>query len=249
MMIKGSALILFIGGIMLWLFSKMIPLLQFMLMDMVAIFMMCGSMFILLFCLGISGVGLQFDTIPPGTAIINYIRRDGFIVPQLGKRIFSGESFLDVPKLGLIEDLGKDTVFTWGRKRVRFGLENINYTPDPRHFNMTHALYQLGFDDSDDLYNILNLKNIDPVRERAKKAYYLERMGNIYWNMTHERPRSVGKLMELLGKRREKNTHFGKPRKHKTPVVNTMQFKTEIPKPVPVEDKYKEMDEWLKSRK
>lgn len=247
MMIKGSAIGLFAGGVMLWVFAKMIPMLGLMLMDWVAVFMMCGGVFILLFCLGISGVGLQFDTIPPGTAIINYIRRDGLIVPLLGKRIFSGESFLDVPKLGLIEDLGKDTVFTWGRKRVRFGLENINYTPDPRHFNMTHTLYTLGFDDSDDLFNILNLKNIDPVRERAKKAYYLERMGNVYWNMTHEKPRSATKLLEILGRKREKNTPFGKPRKHQAPVANTMQFKAEVPKPV--EDKYKEMDEWLKSRK
>ncbi len=240
MMIRGSAAGLFIGGILLWMMTKMTPFLAFILMDWVAIFMMIGAIFILFFCFGISGTGLQYDTIPSGTAIINYIRRDGIIVPLLGKRIFSGESFLDVQRLGIVEDVGKDTVFLWGRKKVRFGLENINYTPDPRYWNMCRELYQLGFDDTDDLYNVMNIPNMDNKTEKAKKVYYLERMAHIYWNMTHQQPRGAEKLLKVFAKKREKNAELG-PRRRKKMVFTKEEErateKTEIQKEPPKEIK------------
>ena len=249
---------MFAGGVMLWFMSKIIPLLSLMFMDWVAVFMMGGAMFILFFCFSLSQTGLQYDTIPTGTAIINYIRRDGIIIPLLGKRVFSGESFLDVPKLGIVEDVGKDTVFLWGRKKVRFGLENINYTPDPRYFNLCRELYQLGFDDTDDLYEIMNIRNIDPNKERAKKVYYLERMGQIYWKMTHQEPRGAKKLMEIFKKKREKNVSFG-PRRRKTPAKTASGAETMEPVPKketpitpqpmpkkPVVDIHEEIDRRLK---
>jgi hypothetical protein len=213
MMIRGTAAGLFAGGVLLWMMTKFMPLLAFMMMDWVAVFMMAGGVFILLFVFGMSGTSLQYDTIPAGTAIINYIRRDGIIAPQLGKRIFSGESFLDVPRLGLVEDIGVDTVFLWGRKKVRFGLENINYTPDPRYWNMCKELYRLGFDDTEDLYNIMNIPLMDSKLEKAKKVYYLERMGEIYWNMTHGSPHGVKRLMDIFRKKQQKITVFGKQRR------------------------------------
>ena len=213
MMIRGSATAIFAAGIMLWLACKTIPLLMQIGMDYVAIFMMVGGIFILLFVFGISETGKQYDSLPPGGALINFIRRDGHIVPLIGKRVFTGESFLEIPKLGLIEDLGKDTVFTWGRKRVRFGLENINYTPDPRFWNLTRELYKMGFDDSEDLYNVLNIPNMDPVTDRAKKIQYLERMGKIYWYMTHQEQHGAKHLMDIFKKKRSKKIVYGIPRK------------------------------------
>jgi len=230
MMIRGTAAGLFAGGVLLWMMTKFMPLLAFMMMDWVAVFMMAGGVFILLFVFGMSGTSLQYDTIPAGTAIINYIRRDGIIAPQLGKRIFSGESFLDVPRLGLVEDIGVDTVFLWGRKKVRFGLENINYTPDPRYWNMCKELYRLGFDDTEDLYNIMNIPLMDSKLEKAKKVYYLERMGEIYWNMTHGSPHGVKRLMDIFRKKQQKITVFGKQRR-------------EVPKDV---DIHSEIDRRLK---
>jgi hypothetical protein len=212
MMIRMSAVILFLGGVMLWMMSKAIPLLALMAMDWVGVFMMAGCVIILLFMFGISQVGLQYDSIPAGTAIVNFIRRDGIIIPLLGKRIFSGESFLDVPKVGLIEDLGKDTVLLWGKKKVRFGMENINYTPDPRFFNVTKELYSLGFDDSDDLYNVLDIPNIK-AEDSKRKAYYLERMANIYWNLTHEKPRGAARLVLSFKRKPAKKVVFNKKAK------------------------------------
>jgi hypothetical protein len=226
MMIRGTAAALFAGGVLLWIMSKIIPFLTVISMDWVAIFMMCGAIFMLFFCFGISATGLQYDTIPPGTAVINYIRRDGLIAPLLGKRIFSGESFLDVPKLGLIEDLGTDTVFLWGRKKVRFGLENLNYTPDPRYWNMTRELYNLGFDDLDDLYNVMNIPNMNNEQDKAKKVYYLERMGNIYWNMMHQQPHGGERIVNSFKKKRSKNVSFGPIRRKTTQTDETRRTQT-----------------------
>jgi len=240
MMIRGTACMLFVGGFMLWFMSQFIPFFKVLGLDWVAQFMEGGALFILLFVFGLSQTGLQYDTIPPGTAIINYIRRDGIIAPLLGKRIFSGESFLDVPRLGLIEDLGTDTVFLWGKKKVRFGLENINYTPDPRYWNMCKELYELGFDDTDDLYNVMNIPNMDSKTDKAKKVYYLERMGNIYWNMMHNQPRGVKRLMDIFKKKREKNVQLGPRRRNKMAFKKEetrAEIKTEVPKEEPKEMK------------
>lgn len=237
MMIRMSATMMFAGGALLWMTTKGIPFLSEILLDYVAVFMMAGGMFILLFCFGLSQTGMQYDTIPAGSAIINYIRRDGIIIPLLGKRVFPGESFLDVPKLGIIEDLGKDTVFLWGRKKVRFGIENINYTPDPRYCNMCSELYRLGFDDLDDLQNILNIPYIDSEREKPRKVYYLERMAHIYWNMTHQQPRGAEHLISVFKKRRDKNIVFGTARRKKQTTVETTAPPREQPPEKQVEKK------------
>jgi len=226
MMIRLSALMMMVTGTLLFVLAKTVPLMNFLSMDYIGICCFWGGAIILFFCFGLSQTGLQYDTTPPGTAIINYIRRDGIIAPLLGKRVFPGESFLDVPKLGIIEDLGTDTVFLWGRKKVRFGLENINYTPDPRYMNMCKELYELGFDDTDDLQNILNIPYMDNEREMEKKVFYLERMGHIYWNMTHREPRGGKKLVEIFKKPREKNVTFG-PSRRKNFTKNETRAKTE----------------------
>ena len=215
MMIRGSAVGLFTGGVFLFIFAKMIPYLEYLSMDWISIVMMGGGMFILLFCFSVSGTGLQYDTIPAGSAIINYIRRDGIIAPLLGKRVFAGESFLDVPRLGLIEDLGKDTNFLWGRKKVRFGLENISYTPDMRYANLTHELYKLGFDDTDDLYNILNIPNMDSEKDKARKTYYMTRMAEINYNLDHQSPRGAERLIQDFKRKPREHINFGKKRHSK----------------------------------
>lgn len=97
----------------------------------------------------------QADRIPIWKHLINYLRRDNEIIPLVGERAYPGESFIDVPELGLMEFLGKDCVYRQGDKKVVWGLENINFTPDPRYFNLTHLLYTIGFKDSEDVKNVL----------------------------------------------------------------------------------------------
>lgn len=123
------------------------------------------------------------DKTPLWKHLIDYMRRDNEIIPIEGERTYPGESFLDVKQLGLIEYLGKDCFYNWGDKKVMWGLENINYSPDPRYFNFTHLLYTIGFSDSDDVTNVLNGTD-------------LELMGKVYLKMQeYDGEHGVGKLM------------------------------------------------------
>ena len=134
----------------------------------------------------------QVDSMPKWKHLINYRRRDNEIVPIYGDRAYPGESFLDVPQLGLIEFLGKDCYYNWGDKKVLDGLENINFTPDPRYYNLTHLFYELGFTDSVDVSNVLNGRD-------------LELMGRVFLKMNeydngHGAKRLVTELKEYDGK-------------------------------------------------
>ena len=133
----------------------------------------------------------QVDRIPVWKHLIKYIRRDNEVIELLGERAYPGESFIDVEMLGLFEFLGKDTVMHQGDKNFVLGLENINFTPDPRYFNFTHLLWELGFSDSIDVRNVLLGDD-------------LELMGKIYLNMQnydngHGVQRLVTELQEYDG--------------------------------------------------
>lgn len=211
MIIRGLIVTLSLGGFMLWLSTKLLPLMLWLGMDYVGVFMMFVPLIIVFVQLSRTRTGISFDPPAGMQSIINYIRRDGTIIPLIAKRVYPGESFLQIPHLGLIEDLGKDTVFNWGVRRVRLGLENISYTPDPRFFNLTSELYRLGFDNSDDLWSVLNVASIE---DKETRAYYLEYMGKVYQNMLHPPERGVKRLVkELQSHKPKKKIKFGLPKK------------------------------------
>jgi hypothetical protein len=207
MIIRGCSLMLIMAGVMLFIMAKMSPLMTFLMMDWIGLFSIIGGIMIIYIAFPFSDSGMLYDTIPAGTAMIPFIRRDGIIIPVLGKRVFTGESFLDVPKLGLIEDLGAGTVLLWGRKKIRFGLENISYTPDMRYANLCATLRQLGFDDSDDLTAIMNIPSIKDEKERA---YALSRMAEVYWKMTHMQPKGAERLLESFKRPLDTRVDFHK---------------------------------------
>ena len=237
MIIRGVSVMLFVVGAFLFILARLNPFFAFILMDWIGLFAMVGSLMILLIAFPFSESGMLYDTIPAGSAMIPFIRRDGIIAPVLGKRVFSGESFLDVPKLGLIEDLGAGTVLLWGRKKIRFGLENISYTPDMRYANLCATLRQLGFDDSEDLKMILNIKEI---KDLDVKAYYLSRMAEVNWNMDHAPSRGAKRLVESFQQYKGPKVNFWK-KKPKKPVSETPTTKPiiikETPKPTTEEPK------------
>jgi hypothetical protein len=227
MMIRATAGAFAGIGLFFFLMAKIVPLFGLFFFDWMGIMMLGMASFILLFMFAPSDTGLLFDNIPAGTAVVPFIRRDGIIRPLLFKRIFSGESFLEHPRVGLLEDIGKGTVFLWGKKKIRFGIENLNYTPDPHHWPLTKQLYEMGFDDNDDLWNVLHIPDMDPVKDKTLKAYYLERMAVIYWNMTHAEPRAGRRLVQEFEKKPVKHVGF-KPqskiaRKLEKPVEKKIQ--------------------------
>ena len=100
-----------------------------------------------------------FEKKPAGKELMIFLRRDGTVIPMYASRPFFGESFLDVPKLGIVHDLGKGSVYRWGDKNIRFALENVNHTPDPRYVNFTNWLYKIGFNNMAELRNTLSGKD------------------------------------------------------------------------------------------
>lgn len=124
------------------------------------------------------------DKIPKNNSLMIYLRRDGLAIPVIGKRVYSGESFLEIPGIGLIEDLGKGCVFNFGDKKIRFLMENLNYTADMKFSNYTAELNKLGFGDTTDLYNALNGNN-------------LELMGKSYAKMLGEKVTSGEQLADM----------------------------------------------------
>jgi len=93
--------------------------------------------------------------LPKWKHLIKYLRRDNETVEVLGERAYPGESFVDVPLLGLIEYLGKDCYYNCGNKKYAWVLENMNFTPDPKYSNFTHMLWSLGFSNSDEVKAVL----------------------------------------------------------------------------------------------
>lgn len=217
MIIRGCSILLVGVGIALFFIAKIDPFFAYIYMDWIGLFAIIGGILILLIAFPFSETGLLYDTLPAGTCFMPFIRRDGTIFPATGKRVFPGESFLQVKGAGIVEDLGVNTVLSWGRKRIRFVIENLNYTPDPHFGNVCEELYRLGFDDKQDLDEILyNIPKMDPIRERMKKAYYLDRMGDIYYKMTHSPPRGGARFVKELQNIQPHNGMFGR-RRHQMP--------------------------------
>lgn len=184
MMIIVVPIIFWVIGFIFLYLSYMNPLFQMLLFPWFGFLFSCAGGIFLLYRLYVSNSLKHADKLPTWKHLINYLRRDNMVVPIHGKRAYPGESFIDVEGLGLVEFLGKDCYYSWGDKKVIWGLENINFTPDPRYFNLTHLLWELGFTDSVDVYNVLN--GLD-----------LELMGRVYLKM-HEYDKSHG-VKKLVG--------------------------------------------------
>jgi len=150
--ILGAGVAFLFGGFFLFMLTKMYPILQIAYLDWIALILFVAPWIVTLYRISITHTWKLVDKIPLWQHLIIYARRDNEIVPLIGKRTYPGESFMEGGKgLGLLEYLGKDCWYNWGDKKIVWGLENINYTPDPRYFNFTHLLYNIGFTDSDDI--------------------------------------------------------------------------------------------------
>ena len=152
--------IMIFAGFGMYMFSKLFPLVPEAMM-FIMLFEVLGLVILLLPCIillyGIYRNRLiwNLEELPKDKLLIWFLRRDGSIVPVLGTRAFPGESFIDVPKLGLIHDLGKGSVYRIGKNPVRFALENVNHTPNPSYANFTNWLYNLGVNNLKELQDTI----------------------------------------------------------------------------------------------
>jgi len=157
-------------GYMMLAVIEIYPILRLIYLDWITTIIFIIPTAFLLYRMWVADTMRQTERIPRWRQLVNYLRRDNKVIPLIGTRPYSGESFIDIPELGLVEFLGKDTVYQWGDKKICWGLENINFTPDPRYFNLTALFYEIGFKDSDDIKNVLLGNDL-----------YL--MGRVYQNM------------------------------------------------------------------
>jgi len=198
MLIIIMGVLFFVMGFVLMILTGMFPILRLVYLDWFAMFFMMIPYIFTVYRIYVTKAWKQVDRLPTWKHLINYLRRDNEVVPITGERAYPGESFLDVPKLGLVEFLGKDTVYQWGDKKVLWGLENVNFTPDPRYFNLTHLFFTLGMQDSNDVSEVLSGNN-------------LELMGRVYLNMLdYDKEHGVNKLVTELKEYDGKNIDFKK---------------------------------------
>jgi len=186
MMIIVIPIVFMVIGFVFMYLARIMPILNQILFPEFGFIFACAGTIFLFYRLYVSNTFKHADKKQTGKHLINYLRRDNEVVPVYGTRAYPGESFIDVMGLGLVEFLGKDCYYSWGDKKVIWGLENINFTPDPRYFNLTHLLWELGFTDSVDVYNVLN-------------GFDLELMGRAYLKMNeYDKTHGVNRLVSDL---------------------------------------------------
>ena len=183
-------------SIMLYIFTLVLPILKLLFLDWIALILMLVPFMITILSAYNSRCLKQIDRQPKWKHLIKYLRRDNETVEVLGERAYPGESFVDIPLLGLIEYLGKDCYYNSGNKKYAWVLENMNFTPDPRYSNFTHILWNLGFTNSDEVKQVL-LGKLPDLRDKVYNNMLL-------WNNNH----GVYKLNQELKDYDEKTVSF-----------------------------------------
>ena len=161
MMLVILSIVMIMIGYMFLLLSYLIPIFRIIYLDWIGSIFFIIPIIIVFYRIYVTDTYALTDRVPRWKQFVAYLRRDNRAVPLIGERAYAGESFIDIPFLGLMEFLGKDCVYTWGDKKIIWGLENINFSPDPRYGNFTHTLWKLGFANSDEVKEVLGGGNPD----------------------------------------------------------------------------------------
>lgn len=156
MILIPVAMMCFVTGYILITITKMFPMFQMIYLDYIGGFFLFLPFLITMYFIVNEDMYLWVEKISKWRHRIAYMGRDNRVRPMTASRIYASESFMDNPKLGLIEFLGKDCVLDWGNKKMVWALENLNYTPDPRYASFTNLLYELGFSCPQDVVDVLN---------------------------------------------------------------------------------------------
>lgn len=106
-----------------------------------------------------SGCSRRFDKLKRGIGLFHFIYRDGGSVDVYGTRI-PGLGFFRIPKLGIVVDTGRKpqpgSVYNYGDKKIRFALQDINYSPNPKMTSFYTYLVNLGFNNMQEVQDVFN---------------------------------------------------------------------------------------------
>lgn len=151
-------------GVAIWGIYGFIP---------VTVYYIIGGFFLVLCALvaafiriRMSGCNKRFDKLKRGKGLFNFIYRDGGSTDVYGDRI-PGLGFFQIPKLGIVVDTGRNpspgSVYNFGDKKIRFALQDINYTPNPKFANFYSYLVILGFNNMTEVQDVFNGYNPDLI--------------------------------------------------------------------------------------
>ena len=192
-------IVMLVGYVLLYL-TTLFPFLRIIYLDWIAAIVISIPTMMFILRLGTSKSLRIFEKKPVGKELTIFLRRDGTVEPMYMSRPFKSMSFLEAPEMGLIHDLGKGSVYRWGDKNVRFILENVPHTPEPRFVSFTNWLYNLGFNNMEELQSALNGgkekelldkavsytpvdKLVDEVKESDEQKSFNEKHKNIIENL------------------------------------------------------------------
>lgn len=106
-----------------------------------------------------SGCAKRFDATPKNKGLFDFIYRDGDIRDVYGDRI-AGLGLYRILKLGLIFDTGREpkpgSVYNIPGKKVRFALQDINFSPNAKIAGFYPYLTNLGFNNMNEVQDVLN---------------------------------------------------------------------------------------------
>lgn len=135
------------------------PIAYFFFFDGIAFIILVAIVIIMLVRLRRSGSWLYFDKPKHNKPLLEFLYRDGSKRPINGERI-PGTGFFHVKGLGLIQDIGRlpepGSVYFHGDKPIRFVLQDINHTPNPKFAGFYHFLTELGFNRMEEVQDVIN---------------------------------------------------------------------------------------------
>lgn len=106
-----------------------------------------------------SGSWNYFDNPKKNKPLLEFLYRDGGKRPINGVRI-PGTGFFQVKGLGIIQDVGRlpepGSVYVHGDKPIRFVLQDINHTPNPKFTGFYRFLTKMGFNRMEEVQDVIN---------------------------------------------------------------------------------------------
>ena len=154
-------------GFLVYIMMRTTPIFSYYNFDVLGVIILAIIPVLTLMRLRKTGSWIQFDYAKKGKAPLDYLTRDGRDIPYNAK-ILSGLSFLEVDfagKKGLIRDVGRKpepgSIYWKGDKPIRFALQDISFTGNPKHSGLFAFLDKIGFSTIEDVHDVLSGYNPD----------------------------------------------------------------------------------------
>lgn len=183
-----------------------------------------------------SGCSKRFDKVPKDKRVMEYIYQDGNVTDVIANRRM-GMGIFEIPNYGIIVDVGRlptpGSVYTFGDKKINYALQNLYFTPNPKFTSIYTFYTEIGINNGDELYNLLNgldaellvkvwnklcrinlTSSIDNIVEYAKNITPEERkIMNKEWKKTVSNDR-LREMKKIERQKSRDNRYRDKPNKY-----------------------------------